>query len=119
ECGALLPYVEEGCLKPGEDAGDLAEDDVPDASRVRVPFSLDVELGDDAVFDERDARFSDVTTDDDDVLGHGGKKHPPPPPPRPPGPGRPAPPPRCERGAVGRLSGSKPAKCIARDFRAN
>jgi hypothetical protein len=33
-----------------------------------------VERGDDAFFDERDARFSDVTTDDDDVLGHGGKK---------------------------------------------
>ena len=36
--------------------------------------AFDVELGDDAVFDERDARLFDVNADDEDVLGHFGMK---------------------------------------------
>ncbi len=61
ERGARSPYV--GVMPPGPPGGhggDLPEHDVADASVVRVPLSLDVQLGNDAVFDERDPGFSDV-----------------------------------------------------------
>jgi hypothetical protein len=76
ERGALLPDVDERGLEAGEDACDLAEDDVAYGPGGRVPFSLEVKLGDDSVFDEGDAGLSDITRNDDDVLGHGGTSFP-------------------------------------------
>jgi hypothetical protein len=72
ERGALLADVDEGGLEAREDAGDLAEDDVPDAAGVLVARALDVELGDDAVLDEGDACFFGFYTDYEEILGHDG-----------------------------------------------
>ena len=69
---ALLADVDEGGLEAGEDAGDFAEDDVPDAAGVFVAGTLDVELGDDAVLDEGDAGFFGFYTDYEEILGHDG-----------------------------------------------
>ena len=68
ECRALEPDVDERRLHPRENAAHLAEIDVPE--RALRGLSLDVELGDDPVFDERDACLSDVDVDDEKVLGH-------------------------------------------------
>ena len=72
ERGALLAHVDERGLEAGEHARDAAEGDVADRPRAGVTAALDVELGDDAVFDERDARLFDVNRDDERILGHCG-----------------------------------------------
>ena len=60
ERGALLPDVDEGGLEAGENARDLSEVDVADSAGLAA-FSFDVELGDDAVFDQRGARLAEIT----------------------------------------------------------
>ncbi len=70
--GALLPDVDERGLQPGEDPGDLPEDDVPDAACVLVARPLEVKLGDDAVLDEGNAGFFGFYTDYEEILGHDG-----------------------------------------------
>ena len=65
ERGALLPDVDERSLQARQHARHLAEVDVADGARLRpaaAPF--DVELGDDAVFDQSDPRLADVDADD-------------------------------------------------------
>ena len=69
ERGALLPDVDEGGLEAGENACDLSEVHVADSARLAA-FSFDVELGDDAVFDQRGARLAEITAQYEDVLGH-------------------------------------------------
>ena len=69
ERSALLPDIDERGLETGENAGDLPEVHVADSARLAA-FSFDVELGDDAVFDQRGARLTEITTEDEDVLGH-------------------------------------------------
>ena len=69
ERGALLPDVDEGGLKARENARDLPQVDVADSARLAA-FSFDVELGDDAVFDQRGARLAEITAQYEDVLGH-------------------------------------------------
>ncbi len=60
--------VDERGLHAGQHARDFAEVDVAD--RAAVPLALDVELGEDAVLDERDAGLTDVDVDDESVLCH-------------------------------------------------
>ena len=71
ERGALETDVDERGLQTRQDPGDPAEVDVAGraAAGLCAP-SLDVELGDDAVLDERDARLGDVARNDEDILGH-------------------------------------------------
>jgi hypothetical protein len=69
EGGPLLADVDEGRLHARQDAAHLPHVDVAEGAPLAVP--LEVELGDDSVFDERDARLTDVDVDDEDVLGHG------------------------------------------------
>src|SRR5262249_46872458 len=71
----LLPDVDERRLKAGEHTRHLAQVHVADGAGCRIAFSLDVELGDDAVFDESDARFAYVAANDEYVLlGHFGQE---------------------------------------------
>ena len=73
ERGALLADVDEGGLKPGQHAGHAPEVNASDgASTAALAFSLDEELGDDAVFNQRDAGLTDVDVDDQYILGHAG-----------------------------------------------
>ena len=69
ERGALLPDVDEGGLEAGENTCDLSEVHVADSAGLTA-FSFDVELGDDAVFDQRGARLAEITAEDEDILGH-------------------------------------------------
>jgi hypothetical protein len=65
---ALVADVDEGSLHAGQDAGDLAENDVADGGL--LCFALDVELGHHTVLDQRDAGLSQVGVDDYDISGH-------------------------------------------------
>jgi len=68
---ALLPDVDERCLQARKHARHTTEHDAADAAAAPVlTFSFDVKLGDDAVFDERYANFTDVDADDQYVLRH-------------------------------------------------
>ena len=69
ERSALLADVDEGGLEAGKNACDLSQVHVADSAGLAT-FSFDVELGDDAVFDQRGARLTEITTEDEDVLGH-------------------------------------------------
>ena len=69
ERGALLTDVDEGGLEAGENARDLSQVHVADSAGLAA-FSFDVELGDDAVFDQRSARLAEITAQYEDVLGH-------------------------------------------------
>src|SRR5262249_49088868 len=68
ERGAVEPDVDEGRLHAREHAGDLAEVHVPHRAAIARP--LDEELGEDSIFDERDARLTDVDVDDERALPH-------------------------------------------------
>src|SRR5262249_31514173 len=65
---ALLADVDERRLHPRQHARDLAEVDVADETL--LPFSLDVQLGEDPVLDQRDARLTEIAVDDQCVLSH-------------------------------------------------
>src|SRR5690606_17649394 len=68
ERGPLLTDVDEGGLHARQNAADLAEIDVAEGAHRAQP--LDMELGQDAVFDERYADFADVDVDDEKVPAH-------------------------------------------------
>ncbi len=68
ERSALLPDVHKGRLHARKDAGDFAQIDV--AYGGSAARSLRLKLGDDAVFDQRDARFSKLDVNDQQVLRH-------------------------------------------------
>src|SRR5262249_57545957 len=63
------PDIDERRLHAGEDPAHLAQVDVPEGALRGL--SLDVQLGDDPVFDEGDARLADVDVDDEEILCHG------------------------------------------------
>jgi hypothetical protein len=80
ERGPLEAHVDEGGLHAREHAAHLPHVDV--AERSFLGFALDVELDDDAVFDERDANLANIDVDDEEIFGHGlGWAQPDPPPP--------------------------------------
>jgi len=68
EGGSLFTDVDEGRLHAGEHPAHFAEDDV--AERAAVAVALDVKLGDDAVFDQRDSCLADVDVDNKGIFGH-------------------------------------------------
>jgi hypothetical protein len=63
ERGALLADVDERGLHAGQNARDFTEDDV--AERASCARALEMELRDDAVLDERNARLAEVDVDDE------------------------------------------------------
>ncbi len=65
---ALQPHVDERCLHTGQDAAHFAEVNV--SERPLGALALQVKLGDDSVFNQRDPRFADVDVDDQNVPSH-------------------------------------------------
>jgi hypothetical protein len=53
ECGTIEPDVDERRLHPGQNTGHLPQNDVAD--RASLLRAFDLEFGDDAVFDQRNA----------------------------------------------------------------
>ena len=68
ERGALLANVDEGRLHSGEHTAHFPEVDVPKGAAVGQ--ALDVELGDDSVFNEGDSHFANVDVDDEQISAH-------------------------------------------------
>jgi hypothetical protein len=68
ERGTLVTYIDEGSLHPGQNPSYSTQDDVAYGTAVRSAF--DLKLGDDAVFNERDARFPKIDVDNDNISSH-------------------------------------------------
>src|SRR5262249_23668627 len=65
---ALRAAVDEGGLEPRKDTRNLTEVNIPDGAAVGAVLPLDVELGDDAVFDKGYTRLANVDADDEQIL---------------------------------------------------
>ncbi len=69
ERGAFHPKLDEGRLHSGQHTGNSPEHDISDRSPMGA--ALNVQLGDDAVFDQADAGFANITVDNQSVSSHG------------------------------------------------
>src|SRR5690606_11022867 len=65
---AVEADIDEGRLHAGEDACDLPQVHV--AHRASIPLALEIELGQDAVLDQRYAHLADVDADHDRIVRH-------------------------------------------------